>query len=361
MNRFQRCLLCIGLALLGCATAFAEPPLTVVQDILYNADGTAFNGTITISWQSFEASDTSTIPASSIAIQVINGLLRVQLVPTTTALSPANYTILYNNVNSTQWTENWSIPPSSVPLPVSAVRISGSGTVVGGPGNDTTVTIADVTGLTAALDLRPSEGPGFTISRAAIIDASGLIDGASGNATDCLYVDGSSGPCGTTSTNNLTFIDGETPGGTINGINGTFTLANAPQPASTLALFRNGLLQKQGLDYSLSNSTITFLGSNLPQSADVLTASYRINVSITGVTFIDQEVPGGTVNGSNTSFTLSQAPNPVASLSLYRNGVLQTLIVDYTLSGTAIVFVPASTPQPGDVLLASYRVGLGSN
>jgi hypothetical protein len=362
MNRFQRCLLCIGLALLGCATAFAEPPLTVVQDILYNADGTAFNGTITISWQSFEASDTSTIPASSIAIQVINGLLRAQLVPTTTALSPASYSIVYNNINSTQWTENWSVPPSNVPLPVSAVRISGSGTVVGGgPAQVTTVTIDDVTGLTAALNLRPSEGPGFTISRAAIIDASGLIDGASGNATDCLYVDGSSGPCGATSTNTLTFIDGETPGGTINGINATFTLANAPQPSSTLALFRDGLLQKQGLDYSLSNNTITFLGSNLPQLADVLTASYRINVSITGVTFIDQEVPGGTVNGGNTSFMLSQAPNPVASLSLYRNGVRQTLIVDYTLSGTAIVFVPASTPQPGDVLLASYRVGLGSN
>jgi hypothetical protein len=370
MNRFQRCALCIGLALLGCAAAFAEPPLTVVQDILFNADGTTFNGLVTISWQSFEASDTSNIPASSISTQVINGLLRVQLVPTTNALSPSSYTVVYNSGGSTQFTENWAVPPSNVPLPVSAVRISGSGTVIGGATGTgqntttTTVTIADVTGLTAALNLRPSMGAGFTISRAAIIDASGAIDGASGTLSDCLHVDGTSGACGTSSsgsTNSLTFVDGETPGGTVNGVNAGFTLANAPLPASSLALYRNGLLQEQGVDYSLSNSSITFLGSFVPQPADVLTASYRINVSIAGVTFVDEEVPAGTVDGSNTSFTLSQAPSPVASLSLYRNGVLQKANRDYTLSGTGIVFQPGLAPQPGDILLASYRVTVGSN
>jgi hypothetical protein len=360
MNRFKRCALGIGLALLGCAAAFAEPPLTVVQDILFNADGTTFNGLVTISWQSFQASDTSNIPASSISTQVINGLLRVQLVPTTNALSPSSYTVVYNSGGSTQFTENWAVPPSNVPLPVSSIRISGSGSVIGSTGGttgNTVITIADVTGLTAALNLRPTMGAGFTISRAAIIDASGAIDGAVGNLSDCLHVDGSSGACGTGSTggtSSLTFVDGETPGGAVNGVNAAFTLANAPLPASSLALYRNGLLQKVGLDYTLSNSSITFIG--VPQPADVLSASYRINVSITGVAFVDQEVPAGTVDGSNTSFTLSQAPNPVASLSLYRNGMLMKANLDYTLSGTGIVFQPGSAPQPGDILLASYRV-----
>lgn len=132
MNRFPRCALGIGLALLWCVSALAEPPLTVVQDILFNADGTTFNGLVTISWQSFEASDTSNIPAHSISVQVINGLLRVQLVPTTNALSPASYSIVYNSGGSTQFTENWAVPPSNIPLPVSAVRISGTGSVVEG-------------------------------------------------------------------------------------------------------------------------------------------------------------------------------------------------------------------------------------
>ncbi len=368
MNRSQRCVLRIGIALLGCASVLAAPPLTVVQDILFNADSTAFNGLVTITWKSFEASDTSNIPANSLSLQVINGLLRVQLVPTTNALSPASYAVTYNSGGSTQFTENWAVPPSNVPLPVSAVRISGSGTVVGGGGGTVTpaptaVTIAEVTGLATALNLRPSMGAGYTISRAAIIDASGAIDGASGNLSDCLHVDGSSGPCGSTSTgstNSLTFVDAETPGGAVNGVNGIFTLANAPVPGSSLALFRNGLIQKQGLDYSLSNSTITFQSSYVPQPADALTASYRINVSISGVAFVDGEVPGGTVDGSNTSFSLSEAPNPVASLALYRNGVLQKANQDYTVSSTGVVFRAGAVPQPGDVILATYR-WVGSN
>lgn len=362
MNRFKRCALCIGLALLGCVAAFADPPLTVVQDILFNADGTTFSGIVTITWVSFEASDTSNVPAGSMTTQVVNGLLRVQLVPTTNALSPSSYAVVYDNGGSPQYSENWSVPPSNVPLPVSAVRISGSGTVIGqttggSGGGNTVITISDVTGLTAALNLRPTLGAGFTISRAAIIDASGAIDGATGNLTDCMHVDGSSGACGASGTpNSLTFVDGETPGGVVNGVNASFTLANAPLPASSLALYRNGLLQKQTVDYSLSNSSITFTGSYPPQPADVLTASYRMNVSIAGVAFVDQEVPGGTVDGVNTSFTLSQAPNPGASLSLYRNGMLQKANLDYTLSGTGITFQPGLAPQPGDMLLASYRI-----
>jgi hypothetical protein len=185
---------------------------------------------------------------------------------------------VYNSGGITQFTETWAVPPSNVSLPVSAVRISGTGTLVGGGGTGgsptTDIAISDVTGLTTALDLRPSMGAGYTISRTAIIDASGAIDGAGGNASDCMHVDGSSGPCGTTSTDgstSLTFVDGETPGGAVNGINAGFTLANAPLPASTLALYRNGLLQEQGVDYSLSNSSITFLGSYVPQPADILT------------------------------------------------------------------------------------------
>src|ERR1700685_4049674 len=39
----------------------AQPALTTIQDILYRADGTRFNGEIFISWNAFEAGDTSNI------------------------------------------------------------------------------------------------------------------------------------------------------------------------------------------------------------------------------------------------------------------------------------------------------------
>jgi hypothetical protein len=69
--------------------------------------------------------------------------------------------------------------------------------------------------------------------------------------------------------------------------------------------------------------------------------------------FSDAEVPSGSVNGINRTFTLSNAPNPALSLALYLNGVLQQQTTDYALSSSTIT--TASPPQIGDVLEAFYR------
>lgn len=67
------------------------------------------------------------------------------------------------------------------------------------------------------------------------------------------------------------------------------------------------------------------------------------------------EVPSGTINGSNTVFTLAGTPSPSSSLQLYLNGQLQEEGVgnDYTLSGQTITF--AAGPLTGSVLLAFYN------
>jgi hypothetical protein len=49
-----------------------------------------------------------------------------------------------------------------------------------------------------------------------------------------------------------------------------------PSPAASLAVYRNGVLQKQELDYSVSANVITFSAGAIPQPGDVLTASYRL-------------------------------------------------------------------------------------
>src|SRR5579864_7784434 len=74
--------LCAASLLAG--TAFAGPPLTTIQDIIYKADGTRFNGMLTISWNGFEASDTSAIGTQMLTVKVVDGNLRVKLVPNTT-------------------------------------------------------------------------------------------------------------------------------------------------------------------------------------------------------------------------------------------------------------------------------------
>jgi hypothetical protein len=76
--------------------------------------------------------------------------------------------------------------------------------------------------------------------------------------------------------------------------------------------------------------------------------------------FVDGDSPAGLVDGANTAFTLSGVPSPAPSLTMYRNGMLQKPVQDFTLSGNQIQFAPAAAPQPGDTLLASYRVAGGA-
>jgi len=70
-------------------------------------------------------------------------------------------------------------------------------------------------------------------------------------------------------------ISNAVPTGVVNGANPTFTLAGTPL-ANTLMLFKNGMLQRAGAgnDYTLATATITFLAGNIPQTGDVLLASY---------------------------------------------------------------------------------------
>jgi hypothetical protein len=257
-------------------SALAQPTLTTIQDTLYRADGTRFTGTMYITYDSFLGSDASNIATANLTVPIVNGALRVRLAPTTSASAGAQYKITYNASGINQFTETWAVPSTSNMLRVRDVRIA-SGTVVGPPPVTTPVQISDVVGLSNELDVRPMRGASFGLGRGAVINSSGLIDGASGSLSDCLHVDGSSGPCGAGGGGGLagTFADGETPSGLINSSNTSFVLAHTPAPASSLTIFRNGLRMAAGVDYSLSGSIVTFFVASTPQTGDQLLANYR--------------------------------------------------------------------------------------
>jgi hypothetical protein len=256
-------------------TVAGQPALTTIQDILYRADGTRFTGTMFIRYNSFLAGDSSNIATANLTLPIVNGVLLVKLVPTTTASAGAQYTVTYNSQGIDQFTELWAVPPSTLILRVRDVRISG-GTVIGPPPILTPVQISDVTGLPNELAVRPMKGIGFGIGRAAVINQAGQLDAATGNLGDCLRVDGSSGPCGSGGGGaGGSFADAEIPAGIVNGSNAVFTLASAPSPASSLDLYRNGLFQRQGVDYQISAATITFFLASVPRTGDLLVASYR--------------------------------------------------------------------------------------
>lgn len=68
------------------------------------------------------------------------------------------------------------------------------------------------------------------------------------------------------------FADAEVPSGAINGANGTFLLLNVPNPAGSLMLFLNRLLQIQGTDYTLVGKSITIAP---PASGSTIVSWYR--------------------------------------------------------------------------------------
>ncbi|MDQ6677317.1 MAG: GDSL-type esterase/lipase family protein [Acidobacteriota bacterium] len=266
-------LLAISLAVSG--LVLAQPSVTTIQDTVYKADGTRFTGTAVINWNTFDAGDTSKIGMQSLSVPITNGALYVQLVPNTNAV-PANvYTVHYNSDGVEQFTETWSVPSSAVTLRVRDVRVDPNATTgTGGSTGTPPIAETQVNGLPADLVLRPVKGAGYSPGRSAAINDAGEIESVAGSPTDCVRVNGTAAACFDT-TVLATFVDAETPTGAVDGANTSFTLANPPVPPTSLQLFRNGIYQTAGPDFTLTGANIQFFAAATPQQGDTLLASYR--------------------------------------------------------------------------------------
>lgn len=81
----------------------------------------------------------------------------------------------------------------------------------------------------------------------------------------------------------VAFTDAETPAGTVNGVNTVFTIVGDANPVNSLKVHRNGLRLHSGAghDYQYASvvggspATITFDGSAVPQTGDILIVDYR--------------------------------------------------------------------------------------
>lgn len=81
----------------------------------------------------------------------------------------------------------------------------------------------------------------------------------------------------------------------------------------------------------------------------------QVNSSgLTNSNFVTREVPSGSINGSNTTFTLANTPT-AGTEDVYLNGVLQASGSgnDYTISGATITYL--SAPLTGERLTVDYR------
>jgi hypothetical protein len=113
-----------------------------------------------------------------------------------------------------------------------------------------------------------------------------------------------------------------------------------------------------GLSAALSaiNSSVASLTTTVTNlTASVSTLSATVASLVPVPTFVDFEIPAGSIDGTNPVFVLSAAPSPASSLVLHRNGMKLSAGGDYSISGSTILFAAGAVPQPGDLLVSSYR------
>lgn len=73
-----------------------------------------------------------------------------------------------------------------------------------------------------------------------------------------------------------------------------------------------------------------------------------------GTFWVEGETPIGTVNGSNTTFILANAPNPAGSLEVFYRGQRQRETTDFTISGDTLEM--GFAPSTGSSLRVNYRI-----
>lgn len=132
---------------------------------------------------------------------------------------------------------------------------------------------------------------------------------------------------------------------------GGISTAKIADSAVTLAKIANAAANSKLVGSGASGSGSAYveisLGAGLSMSGSTLN-------TVAGPTFVTGEVPSGTIDGSNTVFSLANSPI-VGSVALMTNGLRQEEGVDYTIDGADITFEMGSIPQTGDTLLADYR------
>lgn len=115
----------------------------------------------------------------------------------------------------------------------------------------------------------------------------------------------------------------------------------------------------------ISGDTLTIVRAQPGTTAKSIAAGWRIsNAIFTEDMFngsvVENEVPGGVINGVNTAFTLASAGRVTNSLKLYINRTrLKGGGNDYTETATGFTMVTA--PATGAALIADYRVGGNSD
>lgn len=251
-----------------------------------DGDGVAGNPTITVGSDIVQLTSTQTLTNKTLTVPTIT--LKQSATPTPTAEGDIQWDtdddriVIGNGVGQTTFyskTENDTLyqPLDSDLTALAALATTGiivrtgSGTVAVrsiDTASSSRITVSNGSGVGAnpTLDLATVTPGGTGTFYKLTTDSYGRVDNlqtvAAGDITTAL---------GYTPTSPSDFIWNEAVGGTVNGSNTAFSLANTPV-AGKLMLYVNGVLQKQAGDFGISGPNITMLYA--PLTGSILTATY---------------------------------------------------------------------------------------
>lgn len=110
----------------------------------------------------------------------------------------------------------------------------------------------------------------------------------------------------------------------------------------------------QGIQVDADTITVALDGATLTKGAAGLKVTDNTFALLSKLTTLSPQTLTGTVNGTNTVFTLPSAPL-TGTASVYLNGLLQRPTTDYSIAGSTVTFVVApSATGAADWVAASY-------
>jgi hypothetical protein len=128
---------------------------------------------------------------------------------------------------------------------------------------------------------------------------------------------------------------------TVNGQT-SFTLSQTPTNAASVIMFVNGVKQTYGVEFTVVNTTVTWSGFSLVTS-DSVEFWY-----ITNGSSIQESIPV-LVNGQ-TSFTLAATPDNGTSVMMFVNGLKQTYLTNFFVSGNLVTWLNTFTLATTDLV-----------
>ncbi len=177
----------------------------------------------------------------------------------------------------------------------------------------------------------------------------------SSNGTDYFIISGAGGGSANVSVISQTFVG--------NNTNTVFTLSTSANTSRTF-IFLNGVAQVPTIDYSIANTTLTFVAA--PANTDTIHAHI---LDISNPNDVEFTFDGFIANGSNTLFTLGSSLSSNSYALVFLNGVAQVPTTDYGVSGANLTFTAAPTLNDNinvvginaaDNLMVTTFVGNGS-